>query len=292
MDTMDTRTRIANYHRLLTGINIFIGVVLIFFVLVLVRDVVKPGYKKIDKVLPARQADQGIKKKNIQEYESILKNNPFGIPAASLVPLSGSKEGAASRSDITLIGTVAGQKRNSFAIFSDSGGRQELYRIGEMIPGVGKLQSVDTDKVSIRGSGRVIDLPLADIVKITDVGPPEGGMRQSSFVRSVGEGTYIVDQKKVQQAIENPNQLMTDARLQPNFTDGKQEGYTLREVRNGGIYQSLGLQNGDVLLRINDYNISNPENALQAFTALRGMDRIQLNILRSGARMTLTYQIK
>ena len=63
-------------------------------------------------------------------------------------------------------------------------------------------------------------------------------------------------------------------------------------MRNGGIYQSLGLQNGDALLRINEYNISNPENALQAFTALRGMDRVQVDIVRDGTKMTLTYQIR
>jgi general secretion pathway protein C len=66
----------------------------------------------------------------------------------------------------------------------------------------------------------------------------------------------------------------------------------LREVRRNGLYDSLGMQNGDVLLRINSFNISNPENALQAFTALRGMDKVQLDIIRNNNRMTLNYQIR
>ncbi len=86
--------------------------------------------------------------------------------------------------------------------------------------------------------------------------------------------------------------MMTDARLKPNVADGKQEGFVLSEVKPGGIYQSLGLQDGDVLLRINDYDISNPERALQAFTALRGLDRVQIDLIRSGSKMTMTYQIK
>jgi len=52
------------------------------------------------------------------------------------------------------------------------------------------------------------------------------------------------------------------------------------------------LQDGDVLLRINEYDISNPERALQAFTALKGMERVQVDLIRSGSRMTMTYQIK
>ena len=90
----------------------------------------------------------------------------------------------------------------------------------------------------------------------------------------------------------NPAQMMTDARLRPNNVSGRDEGFILSEVKPGGIYQSLGLQDGDVLLRINDYDISNPERALQAFTALRGLDRVQIDLIRSGARMTMTYQIQ
>ncbi|MGD0885312.1 MAG: type II secretion system protein N [Thermodesulfovibrionales bacterium] len=280
----------SRYSRVLPILNVIIGLTLLFSFLILARDIIAPRYKSIQKTVPSRKSDFPAARKSLQDFELILKSSPFGLSPAALIPLSSSREKTGSQTDITLIGTISGQQRYSFAIFTDSSGRQAVYKVGETIPGVGKLGRVDTDKVSIQGNGKLVDIPLADIVKIIEVSPGDG--RQSEFARSMGGGTYIVDQKKVQQAIENPSQLMTDARLQPNFRNGNQEGFTLREVRGGGIYQSLGLQNGDVLLRINDYNISNPENALQAFTALRGMDRVQLDILRNDAKMTLTYQIR
>jgi general secretion pathway protein C len=199
---------------------------------------------------------------------------------------------AFSQSDITLIGTVSGSARNSYAIFVDKSGKQELVKVGEPVFGMGKLKRVDSDRAYITERGREIKIPMAEILTIKEVNPPAGGTSTSDLARSVGKGMFLVDQKKILHALENPNQLMTDARLQPNLVNGKQEGYILREVRNGGIYQSLGLQNGDALLRINEYNISNPENALQAFTALRGMDRVQVDIVRDGTKMTLTYQIR
>jgi general secretion pathway protein C len=85
---------------------------------------------------------------------------------------------------------------------------------------------------------------------------------------------------------------MTDARFIPHIVDGRQQGFILREVKPGGIYQSLGLQNEDVLLRINEYDISTPDKALQAFIALRGLDRADLDIVRNGSKMTMTYQIR
>jgi type II secretory pathway component PulC len=36
------------------------------------------------------------------------------------------------------------------------------------------------------------------------------------------------------------------------------------------------MKNGDIILRINGASISNPENAHQPFTALKGMDKVQL----------------
>jgi general secretion pathway protein C len=86
--------------------------------------------------------------------------------------------------------------------------------------------------------------------------------------------------------------MLTDARLLPNIVNGRQEGFAMSEVRSGGLYHTLGLRNGDVLLRVNDFDISSTESGLQAFTALKGMDRIKLDMLRNGQRMSLTCIIR
>jgi len=51
-------------------------------------------------------------------------------------------------------------------------------------------------------------------------------------------------------------------------------------VRSGGIYQSLGLQNGDALLRINEYNIFKSRERTPGIHCLEGMDRCRLIIIR------------
>jgi general secretion pathway protein C len=272
--------------------NVFIAVALLILVLVFVRGILTTTVRKAEKPVVTAQPVIAKARKGFQEYAGILRNNPFGFPGGALKDLSVPREGGVSHTDIKLVGTVAGPPARSYAIAVDKSGKQDVFKVGEPVFGVGKLKKVEKDRIVITDSGRELTIPMTDMLAIKEVNPQEGGLATSDFARSAGKGTFIVDQRKVLQALENPNQLMTDARLQPNVTDGKQEGFILREVRSGGIYQSLGLQNGDVLLRINDYNISNPENALQAFTALRGMDRVQVDLLRSGSRMTMTYQIR
>jgi general secretion pathway protein C len=113
-----------------------------------------------------------------------------------------------------------------------------------------------------------------------------------AFAQKVGEKEYILDQKRIQEALNTPEQILTDARLLPNIRDGRQEGFNISEVKTGGLYDSLGLRNGDVLLKVNRLEISSPDVAMQAMSALKGMDRVNLDVIRNGSRMTMTYQVK
>ena len=288
--------------RLLTKRNIFylnlvIGIVVIFSSFFLIRDVISNYFEKeknLKKNIPA-STDIGISQRKMQlaGYSPILNNNPFGFPGGEIKPLSTSTNGKVQQTDIMLLGTVVGPKELSYAVFGDRSGIQDVFKIGESVFGLGKLYSVKTDKVLVRQGEKTVEILLED-VKVKEIKKSVSGINSftSAFAQKIGRDTYMVDQRKVQQAISNPTQMMTDARLRPNVINGKEEGFILSEVKPGGIYHSLGLQNGDVLLRINEYDISNPEKALQAFTALKGLDRVQIDLIRAGAKMTMTYQMK
>ncbi len=72
------------------------------------------------------------------------------------------------------------------------------------------------------------------------------------------EGSYVIEQKALQQILDNSNRIMTEARLSPHIVGNKQEGFVLKQIKKNGLYDSLGLKAGDVLLGINNYNIMSP----------------------------------
>lgn len=281
------------HNRLLTAVNIFICLILLISLLFFFRELLSYFYKSSKQVsIAASPVKQQEALKNFNDYETIIKNNPFGIQEPGLKLLSSSEGRQASISDIKLVGTLSGHHKYAFAIFSDKNNRQETIRVGEKVFDYGILKRVEKDKAVIQNDSRILEIPLHDILKIQEITGARDNAQASGLVKSLSSSTYAVDKKRILHAIDNPNELMTDARLQPNFIDGRQEGFILREVKNNGIYQNLGLQNGDVLLRINEYSIANPETALQAFYAMKGLDTIQLDIVRNGNRMTMTYLIK
>jgi general secretion pathway protein C len=282
--------------RHITYLNIILGAAFILLALLFFRDITSSKRERPGRdAPPAPSLSTDQRRILLEEYAPILKNNPFGFPGGEIRPLSASSGAGAQKAntDMTLIGTVVGPRQLSYAIFQDTTGMQEVFKVGEPVLGFGTLSDVKTDRVHIRHGEETYELLLADVAeeKVSSASPGNSRMT-SAFAHRIGKGMYIVDQRKVQQAIENPTQMMTDARLRPHIMNGQEEGFLLSEVKKGGIYDSLGLRNGDVLLRINEYDISNPEIALQAFTALRGMDRIQIDLLRAGSKMTMTYQIK
>jgi len=277
-------------------LNILLGIVLIISTFFVMRDIISHYFeqrKNVQKGAYNAKVATAIKEKQLSEYEVILDNNPFGLPGGEIKTLTGSTSQKTQQGDIMLIGTVVGPQKLSYGVFKDSAGVQEIYKIGDPVYDIGKLYRVERDKVVISKAGKTVEILLEDVkVKEVSKQASAAGPSPSSFAQKIGRSTYMVDQARLQQAIANPGQMMTDARLKPNIVNGREEGFVLSEVKQGGVYQSLGLQDGDVLLRINEYDISNPERALQAFTALKGMERVQVDLIRSGSRMTMTYQIR
>lgn len=275
--------------KIVTAVNILLGISILVSLGYFAGGIVTAVQKK--NVIPVSSFAQKpirLVNESIQEAETLLLKNPFGVSAVA------AKDAAAVEavlSDLKLTGTIAGRTQRGYAVFVGKDGKQAIFKTDESVFGAGILTAVEEYQVSISRNGKLIKIPMVNTVVPGEMDSLKGGT-PSGLVRSFGKGEYAIDQKAIQHALDNPTQIMSDAKLVPNMTNDKQEGFILLEIRKNGIYDNLGMQNGDVLLRINDFSISNPENALQAFTALRGMDKIQLDIIRDRNRMVMNYQIR
>ncbi|MBI5194969.1 MAG: hypothetical protein HZA10_01460 [Nitrospirae bacterium] len=284
------------WQKALRIVNILLAVSIFFSGLWLTRDIIISVFLKKnpqtafmgDKIKTAPV----LRTKDIMNYAGILEKNPFGSPM-KLIPLTSGYEakGAGSPASLILVGTVAGPKNLSYAIFEDKSqsrsAGQEVFAYGKNVYNYGILSRIEKGWVELKQGANTYKIPVTEI-RITEMESKAPGV----FAQKVGEKEYILDQKRIQEALNTPEQILTDARLLPNLHDGRQEGFTLSEVKTGGMYDSLGLRNGDVLLRVNRLEISSPDAAMQAMSALKGMDRVNLDVIRNGSRMTMTYQVK
>ncbi len=285
-------------------INYFLIAFIFLIALLFTRDIinialskegsraVKTGDKTTANIMPA--------KKNIMSYAPIVEKNPFG-PPMKFNPIATGQSPDSMRdslSGLTLFGTVTGPKNLSYAIFTDKSQsapvRQEVFAYGKDIYNYGTLTKIEKGFVELTQGTNTYIIYLIDITDIQTkkLYTNNSSASQSQLVKKINERQYLLDQRKLQQALNNPEQILTDARLLPNIQKGKQDGFRISEVRPGGLYESLGLRNGDILLRVNELEISNPEVAMQAMFALKGMNMVNLDIIRSGSKITMSYQIR
>lgn len=267
--------------------------------LLLIRNIISLSFSKKTAPVTLDIANINMKAKDIMQYSAILEKNPFGLPL-TLHPVSVRKETEkqySSLSDLILIGTAVGPEHLSYAVFEEKSrpNIQEVIAYRQKVFDYGVLSKINMSSVEIeRDSVKyTVTFPSEEVItNIESHADTQADSPQGSFARKVGEKEYVLDSSRVQQALENPEQILTDARLLPNFVDGKQEGFRISEVIPGGLYQSLGLNNGDILLRVNGLEISNPEVAMQAMTSLKGMNKVSLDIMRDGKNMSMSYQMR
>lgn len=237
---------------------------------------------------------------DLPSFAPILEKGLFGKASqGKLTPIvqnaTAKSAPGTSQQDLLLLGTAIGSFRETFALIQKVSTKEErVFRLGDQVFDLGPLVNVKKEVAEIQAGGERIKI-------LTPMAPPETGRAApapppagapAGLAAQVGAGSYVVDQRALNAALDNIGQAMTDARLLPSVKEGKVEGFRVSEVKPAGVFGMVGIRNGDVLLRINDFPIDSPEKAIQSFVSLKGQSRIKLDLIRDGQPTTFNYDIR
>jgi general secretion pathway protein C len=238
---------------------------------------------------------------DLASFGPILEKGLFGKATegklTAIVQNTAGKTGAStSQKDLLLLGTAVGSPRETFALIQKISAKDErVFRLGDEVFDIGQLVAVQKEMVEIQSGGTRIKIltPTATTAETEKPAvPPPAATLPGALATEVGAGTYIIDQRALNAALNNIGQAMTDARLLPSIKDGKVEGFKVSEVKPAGIFGMVGVKNGDILLRMNDFPIDSPEKAIQSLVSLKGQNKIRLDLIRDGQPTTLNYEIR
>ena len=122
-------------------------------------------------------------------------------------------------------------------------------------------------------------------------GQPSGAGTDLSGVRKVADNRYDIQKRVLDQSLANLNNLATQARIVPSFRNGVANGFKLFSIQPGSLYSAIGIENGDVIQRINGYEINSPDKALEIYTKLREANHVTVEIERNGQPIKKDYNI-
>jgi general secretion pathway protein C len=122
------------------------------------------------------------------------------------------------------------------------------------------------------------------------VGPSGGDFAKG--VKKVGTFEYQIDKGMLEETLGDLTKLGMQARIVPNYEDGKYHGFRLVGIRPDSLYRAIGLESGDLVRRVNGQDIDTPNKAISLFEQLRSSPMITLDVDRRGQKTTMTYSIK
>jgi len=226
----------------------------------------------------AEKATTGVAPREpLTAYDPILERNLFGsVDKTGGGKSAGGPEHGTLSSLLELRGTVAGEGKYGFAVLVEKNtGKQLLVKIGGTISGA-TLQKVMRDRVILRHMGREEVLKRTGSPEVPvfgterDVSPPAGNIRLS--------------RQEITTALKDLGQVLSQARIQPHLTAGGADGFIIRQIRPGSIYQKMGLLDGDVLQYVDDRKIRAADDMVALFDTLRQASNITLTVRRSGVQ--------
>lgn len=247
-------------------------------------------------------------RKNIQAYAPIVEAPVFPTPARVFNAVAGpfadqeaDVDPKAVSSGLKLLGTFVSREPgpSSFAVFEKAGERkQKIFKKGEVVFGAGLLKEIERERVVLQVGSRRITFAMEKIPKaaapapagVTTRGGRGGGVLRYS--RKTGENQWVISQEAVLDALNDMGSVLTAARMTPVVRDGAIEGFLVTEIKPRGIMDAIGLKNGDILKRVNGYEMTSPERAVQVLTALKGQTSFKIDIVRGGQNLSFSYEVR
>ena len=194
-----------------------------------------------------------------------------------------------TRLNLTLKGVLAAKpmERASAIIAQGKAGKEDIYSVGDKMPGGVSIKEIHSDHVVLERGGRLETLKL----------PKESGINLGS---ASGTGLSRVNSAKSPAAaltkirkniLKNPTSFGDYALPVLVKENGKQIGYRLQPQQKGELLAELGLQSTDVITQINGVKLDKPQNGIMALRKLSTAKNLNIVVKRNGAEVPINISL-
>lgn len=157
------------------------------------------------------------------------------------------------------------------------------FRVVAVVCNAGQKEYIDFDQSEAAPAAVGFAPPRA--------GVEEGPAPDAGAVRKLADNQYEIPKRVIDQSLSNLNTIATQARIVPSFKNGVANGFKLFSIQPGSLYSSIGIENGDVIQRINGYEINSPDKALEIYQKLREASHVTIDLERNGHVIRKDYNI-
>ncbi len=235
------------------------------------------------------------------DYQIIIDGNIFnskmrGRTLQEESPISLLTDPSVVLSHFSLMGTMVASESRSYAVFEDAKTQEQfLYKEGDFLSEDVQIIRIGRNRVIVWTGEReeileVLLPPGENIMgggsQVVPIPSPLSGVRQ------ISKNRWVLDRREIDGAVENLPQLLTKARIIPNFSDGKPDGFRIFAISEDSLYSKIGLQNGDILHRVNGIEVKEPQNFIRVFEQLKNETYLIVDLVRGNQKETFNYEVR
>jgi len=241
--------------------------------------------------LPAQQKSSALTNKQAKQnnFNQLTMANIFGVSEKAVIPKQ--TKAPETKLNLTLKGVLAAtpMEMASAIIAQGKAGKEDIYGIGDKLPGGVLIKEIHPEYVVLERNGRLETLRLQKITGV-DLNAGDRPRRNAGNSYSIkSPQAALLDIRK--DILKNPTSFGQYALPVVVKENGKQVGYRLQPQKKGGLLSELGIQRNDVITEINGVKLDEPQNGISALRKLSTAKNINLVVKRNGAEIPLNISL-
>jgi general secretion pathway protein C len=158
--------------------------------------------------------------------------------------------------------------------------------IGQSFKGY-TLYKVFPKKAIFTREGKQYELTLADDTDKKVAEATRNSAPKSEPVQSLKN----IPRDEIKTYQQDMSRIWSNIGLKEHKSGGKTDGFVVTFVKNGSVFEQLGLQKGDILTEANGVKISSYKDALNLYKKIDTIKVFKLTILRNNEEKELEYEI-
>jgi general secretion pathway protein C len=188
------------------------------------------------------------------------------------LPLAGAELG------LKLIGTAVGNAAGrSVAIIENQPNRvQGAYRVGDRV-GELLIKEIQFRYVIIGTGSSDVILAMGSAGRVGPFPSPQAAR---------------LDRGEVDSAYPDYEHLMQEIRVRPRFEAGLPVGFVIYNIAPGGIFERMGLENGDVIAAVNGRPFESSQPVAEFYNAIHEGGSLSFDISRADRKKDLHVEIR
>jgi general secretion pathway protein C len=218
-----------------------------------------------------------LSKESYHVLSSKKKNDPPVKPPVRREQASGKQKPLPSL-NLRLVGTTVFGEKSSVILEDTVTDTRGVYKLRDTVKGF-TITEILNESATLTRKDQTVVLTLSQ----GDYAPP--------FFKKVGEDSWLLSADKVTDMVSNMDQYVGQVIAYQHREGGKSAGFRIRHLKKGNDFEKMGIENNDIIKKVNGIEVSNLSAVVKAIYQLSDDTNFTVEVERGNQPKELNYQL-